>query len=617
MIIGTAGHIDHGKTALVRALTGVDTDRLPEEKRRGITIDLGFAPLVLAVDLRAGVVDVPGHEAFVRTMLAGATGIDVALLVVAADEGVMPQTREHVDILTLLDVRHAVVAITKADLVDAEWLALVAEDVNALLATSPLRGAPVVATSVVTGAGIDSLRVALADVLRSIPARQADDIFRMPIDRAFSVRGAGTVVTGTIWSGHVEPETTLTLLPRGRPVRVRGVQVHGSTVSRATPGTRAALSLPGVALADAGRGAVLVGDAHWQPTSRMRVDVALLERSMRTLRPRERVRLHLGTSDVGARIVAAGGALAPGEERGARAILDEPIVVRAGDRFVLRAASPPVTIGGGIVRDPLPPHRRVRPWPPLLVGIAERLRVMLAEGGLHGVEIASLPVRLGVVPSSLGDVLQEAGAERVGDRAVSRGALDDAVGQLLALVREHLAQHPLDSGAQQAALRAKIGAPEVVFEYVLGRAVSGGHVELREGLVLPPGWTPTLDEHHLATRTAVLAQLAASGREPPTTQELVSLHGQHVVSLLRILERERLVIAVEPLGARYYESRCLNHLVQEMQNVMMGGGEFSPAALRDALGMSRKFLIPFLEYCDRVGITERRGGGRVLASETR
>ncbi|MGH7710847.1 MAG: selenocysteine-specific translation elongation factor, partial [Gemmatimonadaceae bacterium] len=246
MIIGTAGHIDHGKTALVRALTGVDTDRLPEEKRRGITIDLGFAPLDLTDGLRAGVVDVPGHEAFVRTMLAGATGIDVALLVVAADEGVMPQTREHVDILTLLDVRHGVVAIAKADLVDADWLALVAEDVNTLLADSPLAGAPVVPTSVVTGAGLGELRMHLTAVLRSIPARQGDDVFRMPIDRAFTVRGAGTVVTGTIWSGHVEPDVVLTLLPLGRPARVRGVQAHGATVPSAGPGSRAALALAGV-----------------------------------------------------------------------------------------------------------------------------------------------------------------------------------------------------------------------------------------------------------------------------------------------------------------------------------------------------------------------------------
>lgn len=613
MIIGTAGHIDHGKTALVRALTGVDTDRLPEEKRRGITIDLGFAPLALADDLRAGVIDVPGHEAFVRTMLAGATGIDVALLVVAADEGVMPQTREHVDILTLLDVRHGVVALTKCDLVEEEWLALVAEDLRTLLAGSPLAESPIVATSVITSLGLDALKAALAAVLRSLPARQSNDIFRMPIDRAFTVRGAGTVVTGTVWSGHIEPEATATLLPLGRPARVRGVQVHGVATPSAVAGSRAALALAAIDLSQAERGAVLVGGAPWPTTTRMRVDVALLDSATRPVRPRERVRLHLGTTDVGARIVASGGPLAPGELRAARAILDEPIVARAGDRFVLRAASPAVTIGGGIVRDPLPPHRRVRAWPLGLAAPVDRLRAMLVEGALAGVDVGTLPVRLGVPPGALGADVQSAEGEVVGGRVVARGALDDAMQGVIGEVRAQLAQHPLETGVQQSTLRARLTAPDPVFDEVLRRAVASGVLELRGGVVAPPGWSPQLDERHLATRSAVLTQLTASGREPPSTHELAVQHGENVISLLRILERERFVISVEPLGARYYESGCLNQLVREMQDAMGGGAEYSPAALRDVLGMSRKFLIPFLEYCDRVGITERHGTGRVLA----
>lgn len=613
MIIGTAGHIDHGKTALVRALTGVDTDRLPEEKRRGITIDLGFAPLVLADDLRAGVVDVPGHEGFVRTMLAGATGIDVALLVIAADEGVMPQTREHVDILSLLDVRQGVVALAKADLVDAEWLALVAEDVRALLADTPLKDAPIVATSSVTGAGLDQLRATLASVLRRVPARQSDDVFRMPIDRAFTVRGAGTVVTGTVWSGHVEPDAMLTLLPLGKSVRVRTVQVHGAATSRATAGSRTALALAGIDLEHAARGAVLVGDSHWPTTSRMRVDVALLSRTSRPIRPREHVRLHVGTSDVGARIVAVGGPIAPGDARSARAILDEPVVVRAGDRFVLRAASPQVTIGGGIVRDPAPPHRRVKPWPFGLVAPADRLRSMLAECGLSGVASGTLPFRLGPALGSLGDLLRNASAESIGDRLIAKEVLAGATQQLVDRVRSYLEKHPLEAGVPQAHLRTQLGASDAVFDDILRRAIAAGSVAIADGLVVTPGWAPQLDARNLATRNTVLAQLRASGREPPSTQELSAQHGASVVALLRILEGEHLVTSVEPLGARYYESQCLNQLVQEMQHAMADGGEYSPAALRDVLRMSRKYLIPFLEYCDRVGITERQGAGRVLA----
>ncbi|MGZ8491751.1 MAG: selenocysteine-specific translation elongation factor, partial [Gemmatirosa sp.] len=312
MIVGTAGHIDHGKTALVRALTGVDTDRLPEEKRRGITIDLGFAPLALDGVGTAGVVDVPGHEAFVRTMLAGATGIDVALVVVAADEGVMPQTREHLAILDLLGVRSAVVALTKADLVDDEWLALVTEDVRAAL-PAPLADAPIIPTSIVAPRGIVELQAALVDAVRALPGRRDDDLFRLPIDRAFSVRGTGTVVTGTVWSGALARDAQVRLLPSGRSVRVRLLQSHGREVDRVGPGARAAVALVGVEVGEVGRGTLLVTDDAWAAAGVWRADVALLGDAPQPLGPRTAVRLHLGTSEVGARVVAASGAVAPGE----------------------------------------------------------------------------------------------------------------------------------------------------------------------------------------------------------------------------------------------------------------------------------------------------------------
>src|SRR5512138_3241943 len=250
MILGTAGHIDHGKTALVHALTGVDTDRLPEEKRRGITIELGFAPLRLADGTIVGVVDVPGHEGFVRTMLAGATGVDLALLVVAADEGVMPQTREHLAILQLLGVTRGIVALTKCDLVDDEWRELVVEDLRALLADTPLAGAPIVPTSSTTGEGTAELRAAIAEAARDVPARAADDLFRMPVDRAFTIKGTGTVVTGTVWSGRLTRDATVRVLPADRSVRVRGIQTHGDQVEIAEPGHRTAIALAGIDVAD-------------------------------------------------------------------------------------------------------------------------------------------------------------------------------------------------------------------------------------------------------------------------------------------------------------------------------------------------------------------------------
>ena len=266
MILGTAGHIDHGKTTLVRALTGVDTDRLPEEKRRGITIELGFAPLELPGVGTLGVVDVPGQEAFVRTMLAGATGVDLALLVVAADEGMMPQTREHLAILSLLAVRGGVVALTKCDLVEDEWLALVSEDVRTALAGSPLADAPILPVSATSGAGLDDLRAALAEAASRVPARDPDDLFRMPVDRSFSVKGTGTVVTGTVWSGSLADDATVRILPSGRTARVRGVQSHGATTHRALPGRRVALSLAGVERDEVGRGSWIVAGEGWSPS---------------------------------------------------------------------------------------------------------------------------------------------------------------------------------------------------------------------------------------------------------------------------------------------------------------------------------------------------------------
>ena len=298
MILGTAGHIDHGKTALVKALTGVDTDRLPEEKRRGITIDLGFAPLELEGVETIGIVDVPGHEAFVRTMLAGASGIDIALIVIAADEGVMPQTREHLQILSLLSVPRAVVALTKCDLVSEEWLALAIEEVSELLAGSSLETSPIVPVSAVTGAGLSELRDAIRSAAISAGSRAVmDDVFRMPVDRAFTVKGTGTVVTGTVWSGAITREAAVTVFPPGTRSRVRGIQHHSAPVKTAGPGERIALALSDLEVGEIRRGSVVITSASWKPTSKVEAEITLLDADF-VLTPRTRLRFHLGTSDV-------------------------------------------------------------------------------------------------------------------------------------------------------------------------------------------------------------------------------------------------------------------------------------------------------------------------------
>ena len=611
MIVGTAGHIDHGKTALVRALTGVDTDRLPEEKRRGITIDLGFAPLDLPNVGVAGVVDVPGHEAFVRTMLAGATGIDIALLVVAADEGVMPQTREHVSILQLLGIRGGVVALTKRDLVEDDWLDLVRLDVAELLAGTAMAAAPIIPTSVVTGAGMTQLREALASIAAAQAPRRGDDIFRLPIDRVFTIRGTGTVVTGTVWSGTISRDDTARVLPGERPVRVRGLQAHGAAIDSAGPGTRLAVALAGVDHDALARGAVLVSDAGWQESRVVRGDVTLLSNTVTMLSPRATVRFHLGTTEVGARVVTAGGPLTAGETKAARIVVDAPIIARAGDRFVLRGGSPVGTIGGGIVVDPTPNHRRARPWSGPHDSFPSRLALALAEAAAQGLEISDLPVRVGATPAEIAAHLADvSGAVRLGGRIFDARSRGDLVETVVRSVDDHHAKQPLDAGAALQTVRAQLsGRPELIDD-AIRVAVEEGRIEIEGGIVRRSGWVPRLSGDQASLKSRLVEVLRAAGAEPPSVAELTSANGPAVAQLLRLLEREGAVIPVD--SERYYEVGALTLLVARLRNEMVGGREYSPSELREVIGLSRKYLIPFLEYCDRRGITERRSVGRVL-----
>ena len=613
MIVGTAGHIDHGKTALVRALTGVDTDRLPEEKRRGITIDLGFAPLDLPNVGVAGVVDVPGHEAFVRTMLAGATGIDLALLVIAADEGVMPQTREHVSILGLLGIRGGVVALTKSDLVDADWLDLVRLDVAELLAGTAMADAPMVATSVVTGAGLPELREALAAAAANVSPRRDDDVFRMPIDRVFTIRGTGTVVTGTVWSGSVGRDDVVRVMPDDKTVRVRGLQAHGAAIDRAKPGTRLAVALAGIDHDALTRGAVLVSEGGWHASRVVRADVTLLGNTMAALSPRAAVRFHLGTTEVGARVVTPGGPLRPGETKPGRVVLDTPVVARSGDRFVIRGGSPVSTLGGGVVADPHPAHRRARPWTVQHDSLDARLSLALREAGGEGLGIADLPVRLGASPSDVAACIDRHRDDvlRIGTRIFDRGCRDELVSSLAESVAHHHRRNPLDAGALLQTIRARLAGRSELLDDAVRTAVIGGHIEtIENGLVRRMGWKPTLSNDQTDLKATLASALRTAGAEPPSLGELSAAHGPAVVPIIRMLEREGTVVPVE--ADRYYDAGALTTLVDRLRDGMVAGREYTPGELRDVIGLSRKYLIPFLEYCDRRGITERRSTGRVL-----
>jgi len=505
------------------------------------------------------------------------------------------------------------VALSKCDLVDAEWLELVREDVRATLASTPLASATIVPTSTVSGDGVAALRDAIAAAAAALPPRDGDDLFRMPIDRAFSLKGTGTVVTGTVWSGTLRRDAAARVMPLGKAVRVRGLESHGSSIPAATTGMRAAVALAGVEVSELRRGQVLVADDSWVPTTVVLAHVEMLASARRALGPRTQLRFHLGTADVGARLVASGGSVRPGSTAAARIVLDDPVIARAGDRFVLRGEAPLVTVGGGIIDDPTPHGRRARPWRETAPSAAERLERHLADAGARGVAVASLPVRLGARPGDAAELAgssESLGTRRIGDRVYSAQAVQRARQTLLRLVDEHHENAPLEPGAPLQSIRARLGVPAEVAELIVQEAGASGAVGLEGGLIARRGWGPRLTDRQKRLRADLLEALERAGREPPSAAELEATHGQDMVPLLRLLEREHHLVAVEV--DRWFHRTAVQELIGRLRAAMRPGEEHTPAELREILGFSRKFLIPFLEYCDRLHITERRSAGRVL-----
>jgi selenocysteine-specific elongation factor len=543
-------------------------------------------------------------------MLAGASGIDLALLVVAADEGPMPQTREHLAILDLLGIRAGVVALTKVDLVDADWLALVREDLGSLLATSPLAAAPIVDTSVVTGAGLDALRAALSQVALAIPHRDDADLFRLPVDRAFTIKGTGTVVTGTVWSGSLSRDAVVRVMPGGREARVRGLESHGQSVDRVGPGSRAAVSLGGVDVAQVPRGSTLVTDPAWTEASIVRADVHLVDGA--ELGPRTRVRFHLGTRDVGARVVARSSAKASTKDRTARIVLDSPIVARGGDRFVLRTASPVSTVGGGVITDPSPVGRRVRVWQESGLSAAERLGLLITDAGEDGLERSRLSVRLGITNNYLESTLHTTDQLHVviNDRLFDLVLIEKVAGQVLAQVDAFHAREPLEAGMSLQAIRSGLGVVPVVADAIVSRLVERGLMVVDHGLVHRNGWSPSPGPAQRSALDAVERVLHEAGREPPSVSELAATYGSEVGAVLRYLERRGQIVQVEP--DRYYAASALEAVVSDLRRGTETGRAYGPSELRELLGVSRKYLIPILEYCDRKAVTVRRESGRIV-----
>ncbi|HJQ10953.1 MAG TPA: selenocysteine-specific translation elongation factor [Gemmatimonadaceae bacterium] len=614
MIIGTAGHIDHGKTALVKALTGVDTDRLPEEKRRGITIDLGFASLSLDGIGTVGVIDVPGHEDFVRSMVVGASGIDLGLLVVAADEGVMPQTVEHLSILQLLDIPQIAVAITKSDLVDAEWVGMVQQDVMRLFTQKQLREPTIVVCSARTGAGLDAVRTTLTRLLLNVARRRSGDVFRLPVDRCFTIKGTGTVVTGTVWSGELEADVPVVILPAKRQARVRRLEQHGKTTQYIEAGSRAAVALAGVDVEEAPRGSVVVRDERWVPTAMFEAVVRIDRASVDSLTPRTRLRLHAGATEVGAHITRGGVQRSSGDAL-ARVVTDAPVVLRGGDRFVLRLPAPLRTIGGGVVVDPFARRRRLPgSWGDKLATLttdpAMRLKYILESQATYGLQKGDIPIRVGCVPADVNEVTQRSGAFVARHNLFVNAVVEQVMATVTRIVAEFEIKSPLAVGVPARTVRESLRVNEELADVAISGLERAKEIESVGPLLRRVGWTPSPSVRDLEATDHLAHDICAAEHEPPSVGELVSRYGSSVPALLRMLERQGRIVQVE--RDRYYDRSALNSMVAQLKEALKPGKVYAPAQLRDVLGSSRKFLIPFLEFCDRRGITERRGEGRVL-----
>jgi selenocysteine-specific elongation factor len=626
VVVGTAGHIDHGKTSLVKALTGIDTDRLPEEKARGITIDLGFAFLEEA-GLTIEIVDVPGHERFVKNMLAGVGGIDLAMLVIAADEGVMPQTREHLAICSLLHIKSGVIALTKADLVESDWLELVRDDVASAVRGTFLEGAPILSVSAKTGQGLDDLRAALRGVAASVPPRGTDQLPRLPIDRVFTVRGFGTVVTGTLTAGALAVDDRVEVYPRRTEAKIRGLQTHGHPVASAQAGQRTAVNLQGLERAAIARGDVVGLPGTLVPTLLVDGTFELLKDAPRVIRSRTRVRFHVGTSEIMARaLLLDRSELEPGETGFARFRLEAPLVARPGDRFVVRSYSPVVTIGGGTLLDVDPPRFKRRA--PALVAHLTLLQTgnpdaVLEEHirhvGAPGVRLATLAGRVPFGPARLRDLLdalQPAGRVIAVDR--DWFIHPDSFTRLRTLVIETLEAfhraNPLKPGMSREELRGRAGgADERVFAFLLSALAAEGTVSTERDKVRLASHEVRLSAAQQRAVDQVEEDFLRAEAAPPSPEEALGragLAGDEEHELFQVLVQTGKLVRVKE--SLFFHTRALDTIQAKLVALLRERKEVGPGDIKDLLGISRKYAIPLLEFFDQRRVTARVGERRIL-----
>lgn len=630
VIIGTAGHVDHGKTCLIKALTGTDTDRLQEEKKRGITIELGFACLDFQDGHRAGIVDVPGHEKFVKNMLAGAGGMDLAMLVVAADEGVMPQTVEHLDILSILGIAGGVVVITKTDLVEPDFLELVVDDVKKLVKGTFLENSPIVPVSASAGTGIEQLKMTLQSLCISLPERKDSGVFRMPIDRIFSLKGFGTIVTGTIWEGSIKKDQELVLYPENEPVRIRNLQVHSCDRQKAYAGERAAVNLPGKKKEEMKRGDILASPGSLYASDLADVKLTLLKHAERSVKSGSRVHIYTGTKELlGKVILADRPELLAGETCYAQLRLEEKTAVKKGDPFVIRFYSPAVTVGGGRILDPCArKHRKKDPETMRGYGIrekgtpAQQLELAVREQRGEFRTLKELSIRCGLSLSEIQNQAKRLETEGkvicVKDQIyIHKEEFESYRKKAVEALKLFHKKYPLKEGMGKEELRSRLntGAPPAADDELIRLMISRNAVKERNGYYSNPGFHVVMEEDTSSMAGEITEFYRNRGFAPPVTESYLKEHagsGKYRAVFHSLVNRKILI--------RLDEQYCIhNEYYRKGQEIFLYmeencGTPVMLGAYRDELGSTRKIAVALLEHYDKTGFTRKTDGGRVAVS---
>ncbi len=630
IILGTAGHIDHGKTSLIKAVTGVNTDRLKEERERGITIELGFASIDLPSGQHLGIVDVPGHEKFVKNMVAGATGIDIVAMVIAADEGVMPQTREHMEICSLLGIKHGFVALTKTDMVDAEWLEMVTEDVGDFLMGTFLEEAPIVPVSSVTGEGIDDFIRVLDDLSKKVPEHKPSSLFRLPVDRVFSMKGFGTVITGTLVSGRVSPGEMIEIYPSGITSKVRGVQVHNLSVEQAGAGMRTAINFQGLDKTAVNRGEVVSTPGVLKPSYMQDVSLHYLKSNKKPIKNRARVRFHTGTSEVmGILALLDRDELSPGEKTVAQIRLDEPVATVRDDRFVIRSYSPVRTVGGGRILNPVPvKHKRFREeivsgLSSLRDGQSEHIiSFHAASTGYRGVTFGDLKLMTNLADKKLEMVLSGLLTKKemmLIDREnriyIHGGSFEHIRNETTEHLETYHGANPLKAGMPKEELKSKLPAilGQKLFTLLINHLTKDKVIVVEEETVRLTTHKVSLAADQSGVRKKILGSYRSSGLQPPYFKELSKTYdidpadARDVLGLL--VDGGDILKIKEDL---FFDRRAVAELQGRLVDFLQENEEITTPQFKDMTGASRKYVIPLIEYFDSMKVTIRIGDIRKL-----